>query len=156
MTDGGASPDGGAGPGCDLDGFTAADGDYLTTGLGDFVLLYDGDTAPVRKVQLELYTGSRSPFVHAFTGENFATCSVCLSLLDDCDGTQGDCTVQYLAQSGTVELTAYNDTAAEGTFTGVTAIEVTIDPNTFESTPVPGGQGWCLDTLAFATVVSGG
>jgi len=36
-----------------------------------------------------------------------------------------------------------------GTITGLVLEEVTFDPFTWESTPVPGGEGWCIDTYPF-------
>lgn len=149
-----AGDDAGSDAHCDIDGFgPAIGGNYLTTGLGDFLLLYDGTDAPLRKVQLELYTGGREPIEHTIAGENFADCEVCLSLLDACESPSGDCDVQYFAEAGEVELTTFSDTLIEGTLRGIEAVEVTIDPDTFVSTPVPGGERWCLQALTFSQAV---
>jgi hypothetical protein len=150
---GDVGPDAGASA-CDVDGFgPTAGGNYLTTGLGDFLLLYDGTEPPLRKVQLELYGGSRTPLTHTIAGENFSDCEVCLSLLDACASPTGECDVQYFAEVGTVSITTYDDGLIEGVLTGIEAVEVTIDPDTFVSTPVPGGGRWCLEALTFSQVV---
>ena len=40
-----------------------------------------------------------------------------------------------------------------GTIANLEAIEVTIDPATYTSTPVSGGQTACLDSMSFTAVV---
>ena len=57
----------------------------------------------------------------------------------------------FLANSGTIEITSIGTSG--GQFTGYLAdvelIEVTIDPSTFVSTPVPEGENWCISEYNF-------
>ncbi len=147
-----AGSDGGQQNACELAGISPVVGDFLTTSQGDFAFLYDGESGSIKKLQLELYGHTRTSDSFVLSGENFADCSVCLSIFDGCDGQQGECTRHFLAQSGLIELTTYNDTRLAGSISGVEAVEVIIGDD-YQSTPVPGGAGWCLDSLEFNVVL---
>jgi hypothetical protein len=72
---------------------------------------------------------------------NLATCSRCVTLSQDIDATGPT----FFQQSGSLTVAAGSDQlngAVDATLTNVTLIEVTVDPDTFQSTPVPGGA--CL------------
>jgi len=96
------------------------------------------------------YTDGADNGVHSFTftGENYGTCHTCVLIDSDCDATD-DCTQAFLPVSGTMEVTENGGT--DGTFTAelsnLMLIEVEIDDTTFTSTPVTGGDTWCIDTL---------
>lgn len=146
--------DGGPDGRCDYQGFTVAGSDYLTTALGDFVLLYDGPLDDeIGKVQIELYTGMREPGTLPITDANFADCTVCVSILASCVDQGDGCEAHFLARAGTLELTTYDDTTAAGRLSGVEAVQVTIDPDTAVSTVVEPVIGWCLDELVFEAVL---
>ena len=68
------------------------------------------------------------------------------------DATSSAITRRYFQTGGTLTVNAGSDAlngTLQGTLTDVTLVEVTVDPTTFTSTPVPGGA--CLH-LASAPV----
>lgn len=74
--------------------------------------------------------------------DNYATCSRCLLYFEDPTSPIGRI---FFTQSGTFVIDATStqlDGTITGTLTDVTLIEVTLDPDTFESTPV--ANGTCL------------
>jgi hypothetical protein len=104
------------------------------------------------ELAIELYGFDYDP---AFNGEatgsfdltmgdddNYATCSRCLLYFEDPTSAAGRI---FFTQSGMFEIDASSDHLSgniTGTLTDVRLVEVTIDPDTFESTPVAGGT--CL------------
>lgn len=114
-------------------------------------LLYLSDTSfdtPFDGLEIAFYYGSGAPkdstFSHTFTGENFDSCGVCLLGYEDCGNTE--CNRSFLAQSGTISVTSQGDAGANftGTLSNIVFVEVEIDKDTFESTPVQDGRTWCL------------
>ena len=83
--------------------------------------------------------------------QNYETCTTCVRIAQECD-QDGNCGKEFLATKGTIVFTAIDgDTGTvTGMVTGLEAEEVTIDDATFKSTPVPNGEGYCLDSLEFA------
>jgi hypothetical protein len=82
---------------------------------------------------------------------NLATCSRCLVVLQD-NATQGK---TFMAQSGTLIVQMDSDQlhgSVNATVTNVDLVEVTIDPNTNTSTPVPGGE--CRHVASAAVAVT--
>jgi hypothetical protein len=85
---------------------------------------------------------------------NYATCARCFRAFVDFEGANP----RFFFQSaGTLEVTgsAPLDGALDATVTGLTLIEVTIDPDTFVSTPVPGGACLEIATADINTVPAG-
>ncbi len=155
-----------AGGTCDHNGFTAA-GHYATrypAGSGN-ALVYNGltgTTPPVDVIAVELYYdfgGSTTPGTFALAGTteeaNYATCGTCVLVRSGCDAS-GACTKYFFQTGGTLTTTAHGEVGGQftGTMTGVTLEEVTINSSTFESTPVPGGEGWCISTYSFDAAVA--
>lgn len=79
--------------------------------------------------------------------ENYETCETCLLIYADC--TAEDCAKVFFGTGGTVEVTALDleNGVVTATLRDVVAIEVTIDEDTFRSTPVSNGETWCLDSV---------
>jgi hypothetical protein len=82
--------------------------------------------------------------------ENYETCATCALLFDCPDVTDIDvdvCTT-FEVFSGTLDVTV-NASEATGPFvatlTNARAREVTLDTDTFISTPVENGRIWCID-----------
>ena len=147
--DGGVATDGGSG-GCDFTGFTPDTTD-TTASAADQTLSHLMSTTN-EDLYLELFFGmgaADTPHDSTFTGENYATCSECLIMDAECNADRSVCGTHYLAQSGTVSFSALSRTSLTGTLTNVRMIEVTLDPSTFETTPVDGGRVWCIPSLAF-------
>ena len=106
---------------------------------------------------LEIYPskgGPVRPGVFALTGQNYAACGLCVLVSQNINGGNPEKT--FLAQSGTVNLTALGAAGSQltGSFSDLVLIEVTINPVTFVSTPVPNGDSWCIDSYNFDILIS--
>jgi len=154
---GGAS--GGASSECALDGFSA------NTQLAEYsakwdYLYYEGErsiTIPVDALTFELFYefgADDGPHSHVFSGENYDACHTCAIMYERCFDPE-NCERTFLAVSGTLEVTAQGVVGDQltGTLTDVSFREVTIDWDTFHSTPVVDGDVWCLDSFAFDTTI---
>ncbi len=144
---------------CDHTGLATASEEF-TFVTGYDVVVYGATTAetPYDGLNLELYLGLGAPSepgTHSFTGETYADCHTCLTLARACT-TTSDCAQDFLADSGTLTLTAF-DPEDGGSFAGhlsdVRLVEVEIDEATWDSTVVPGGEVWCLEEHAFSGVL---
>lgn len=80
-------------------------------------------------------------------GDNYETCNECVLINTSC--TLNACLKIFLAESGTLTITSTNS-PFEGYLSNVKLREVTIDPFTFVSTPVPGGEELCIDLYLFS------
>lgn len=81
--------------------------------------------------------------------DSYATCEHCVRVFEDID-QDNNIARQYFQSSGTMEITDATDLlngVSAGSLTDVTLVEVTIDPNTYESTPVADGS--CLHISSF-------
>ncbi len=80
--------------------------------------------------------------------DNYATCERCLQLCMDVNQSTFDCDKWFFQSAGTIVVNAPpEDGALDVTVSGLRVVESVVDPDTFESTPVPGGQ--CFD-LSFS------
>ncbi len=149
MTDSGTMTDGGTPPTCitstlgaqDLLGDDRADGSIawvapITADIGDggpsqLNLEFYDMIEPDLTVPFDLSMGNQN---------NYSTCALCMHGLSF-DGT-GTVARQFFQSAGTITLTEDPFTAGnmKGTITGLTVVEVTIDPDTFASTLVSGGK----------------
>ena len=93
------------------------------------------------------YNGPAGPGNYSLQGSNYADCSLCLFVFAGCNDDY-DCEEIYFADEGwmRIEAMAGPDEPFAATFTGVKSREVTIDEGSFESTPVPVGATWCVDS----------
>ncbi len=141
------------GPRCTHQGFqvVSAAASTCPAAEGGFLELAAADsaTAPANVFGLELLLDERAlgPFV--FVDENYATCERCIRIEAGCSN-QGGCEKTFLVYAGHMDLTAWEDPGGQfrATFTGLRAREVTIAPNLpLTSTPVEGGETWCIDAL---------
>ncbi|QED30132.1 hypothetical protein FRD01_23435 [Microvenator marinus] len=84
--------------------------------------------------------------------QNYETCQTCVTIFEQCSQETG-CAKVYFAEAGQIEFTGYDEEnrAVIGEVSGLQLREVTIDENTFRSTPVANGGTWCVDSLAFDT-----
>ena len=95
---------------------------------------------------------------HDLNGINYADCGLCLLILADCaDVQETGCTKYFYADEGSVTIDQFGQDG--GTFSGsmsnVVFKEVTIDSETYTSTPVSGGETWCMDGTSFFATVGG-
>ena len=108
---------------------------------GLFLQLYPSATTTTWSGMVDLASAENS---------NYLTCSTCILVAKDID-TNGDPVKWFYPSSGTVDFGSvsmdyntdfFGKIIGDGAFTNVTLVEVTIDENTAESTPVVGGE--CL------------
>lgn len=140
-------------PGCDRTSFSGTayfehdeEFGYTTFGL-------ENDTA---FIAVEFYDfGNGSPLdgpgnypIGANTDDrNYETCETCLLIYADC--TTEECAKVFFGTGGTIEVSALDLDAGTVTATlkNIVAIEVTIDEDTFVSTPVNNGETFCLGSV---------
>lgn len=76
---------------------------------------------------------------------NYAVCTTCVSIHTKCDAALSKCEKMFIATDGVVEIkSAPEKGKVFQVAVDVTLAEVTMNPNTFETTLVPGGESWCL------------
>lgn len=103
------------------------------------------DAVVIENYQGEPYNGPTEPGTYDLEGSNYEDCGLCLRAYRDCG--EGGCDRQFLADHGQVEITAIGGAGEKlvAIFHDVVFTEVTINSSTYHSTPVPGGETWCLD-----------
>jgi hypothetical protein len=155
--DGGSGGSGGAPPVCDVTGITTSAQDAFMNDPGG-VLVYNGGAGANDDILVVehwfQYGSATTPHTFAFPGENYLDCHTCAVILTDC--VQGDCARRFLVQSGTLVVTTLdtNSGSYAATLEDIVAIESIIDPATSISTPVPGGETWCLDQHSIAATIT--
>ena len=84
---------------------------------------------------------------------NFSTCHTCILIAEFTStderiffATTGQLNIETIGPPGELLIATLSNT---------NLIEVTIDPNTFESTPVPDGETRCIDSIHFNTIIQG-
>ncbi len=106
------------------------------------------------ELAIEFYEVDGAPFptgtvdLSAGDDASYATCSTCVLYREDF-GDEGPART-FFQQSGTANLGATSFPAPTGDLTDVKLVEVTIDPDTFASTPVPGGACYHIASAPFA------
>ncbi|MFK7989269.1 MAG: hypothetical protein AB8I08_24835 [Sandaracinaceae bacterium] len=137
-------------PTCDITGFTVeseatnriASPDQLTHAL----------TQGTAELSFEVFfgfgatTGAR--VIDFDDSENYSSCLYCTILRVTGGPT-------YFVRAGRLEFTTLTTNDMVGTLTNAELIEVTITPGTFVSTPVAGGDVWCIDSVAFDSTPTG-
>lgn len=105
-----------------------------------------GDMMVLDSYQGAPYWGASEPGSYSLAGSNFADCSACLLIWYQCDENYA-CEKAFLADEGALDIRSMNGVGStfSATLHGVVFREVTIDSETYESTPVAGGDTWCLD-----------
>ncbi|MFO0759436.1 MAG: hypothetical protein U0359_23280 [Byssovorax sp.] len=111
-----------------------------------------GDAATLDLGQLEFYDLMISGKIDLSAGDeaNYATCKTCVRVLEDADAAAGTVGKFYFQKSGSVDLGTSALPSVTGGIDDVTLVEVTIDPMTFESTPVEGGACLHITKVDFA------
>ncbi|MEC9466031.1 MAG: hypothetical protein VX834_09620 [Myxococcota bacterium] len=155
-----SSDDGPASPSCDRSGFTPA---VHQASYAQGAFRYQASTseaAPFDAVFIdsffEQYGGPSTPGSYSLEGFNYADCGLCLLATLGC--TSQGCDTYFYADAGALDITAFGQDgqAFTGVMRDVIFREVTIDPQTYQSTPVPGGQVWCMDGYTFDVTVGAG
>ncbi len=102
--------------------------------------------------RIEFYASDTGPFdLGTSPNDNYADCEQCLRIFEDIDG-MGSQAAQFFQESGTLTIDAASDPEVGpviASTTGVTLIEVEIDPMTLVSTPVMDGR--CIELQDYNT-----
>jgi hypothetical protein len=90
-----------------------------------------------------------------FTGESLADCHTCLQMRRECTGNSCISGKIFLAQEGTASVTQIGaaGTNLQGSLTNLRLAEVTIGMG-LETTLVPGGDTWCIDSYDFDQTIT--
>jgi hypothetical protein len=96
-----------------------------------------------------------APHEFLFTAENLADCHTCLLMRRDCSGSTCATGKTFLAQEGNASVTAIGagGSALQGSFQNLKLAEVTIGAG-LQTTLVPNGEGWCLDSYSFDEMIT--
>lgn len=140
---------------CTRTGFEAVSAQAETSPAAEGGFLYlaaaDSLAEPANVFGLELLLDHPVTGPYDFTDENYATCERCIRIDADCYN-QGGCAKVFLVHAGRMDISAWDDPGGRFTvtFTELRAREVTISADLpLTSTPVEGGETWCIDALAF-------
>lgn len=103
------------------------------------------------------FDGPTTPGTYSVDGTNYADCGLCLLALTDC-AEGGNCQKTFYADLGSVTISQFGQDGGifSGSLSGVVFKEVTIDEQTYTSTPVAGGDTWCVNELSFSVQVGQG
>ena len=99
-------------------------------------------------MQVEIYGGDfggpTGPGTYQLDGSNYADCGLCVVGRTNCTQS-GGCEKTFYALEGVVEIDTFSADSDRliATIKDAVLDEVTIDSNTYQSTPVAGGQKWC-------------
>ena len=117
------------------------------------------DFVIVESYQGTHYNGPSAPGTYQLDGSNYADCGLCVLVYKGCVEANGgmQCQKYFYAEQGTVQINELG--GAGSTFDvelqNMELVEVTIDQN-FTSTPVAGGESWCVHGYNWATVLDDG
>lgn len=125
------------------------------------LLFYTGLTAgdPFDRLTADFYFSlgaTDGPHELALTGEDLADCGTCVLVYQGCSGTSCELATTYLAEAGTLRVTALGGpgTPFAATLEGARFAEVVIDRATQHATRVPDGDTWCLDAHAMGASIT--
>jgi len=136
---------------CDRSGYTSVASDALGFDNGDLWYLAQSTLgSPVDVFSIEIYAalgGASTPGTYTITDDNYDTCGNCVVIQTDCDETLGNCQRTFLANAGKLTITSIGPIGAlfTATLSDLVLTEITYDDK-YYSTPVPGGDTWCIDT----------
>lgn len=126
-----------------------------------FYTAFAGDEPQLEKLTLDFYFpfgAADGPHELTFTGENLRTCHTCLMVRRNCESPRCADGKAFLVQSGSASITALGaaGTSFEGTLSNAVFAEVTIaiSEGEVETTLVPDGETWCIDSLAFDSAIT--
>lgn len=113
----------------------------------------DTDTVPFAELQVISYQaapyhGPSTAGRYPLSGLNYADCGLCMLLVTGCsDGYS--CDEVFFIEDGILDVADFGQTSGrfQATIRNAVFAEVDIDPSTYESRPVPGGERWCVQDI---------
>ena len=117
------------------------------------------DTVPFTEFQIasfqgKPYNGPSKPGTYNLDGSNYSDCALCILIVKGCNESYS-CNTIYFADAGELQISQMNSNGAAflAELTNAVFREVRLDPETYESTPIQGGETWCIDSLSIAAGV---
>ncbi|MDG1483633.1 MAG: hypothetical protein P8R54_28845 [Myxococcota bacterium] len=106
------------------------------------------DAMQILSYQASPYFGPAQPGTYDLSGMNYADCGLCVLLLGDCFASN-QCDQVFFVSEGTLDIDVLSGNGGpfRATLRDAVFEEVTLDPSTYTSTPVAGGERWCLDEV---------
>ena len=147
-------------PTCSRNGFRTARRMATTEAFGIQYAALNTAGTPYDVMLVQIYRdfdGPTSPGTYSLDGINYADCGLCLLAFSGCNGQQ--CEKTWYAEAGSVDITAIGTGVGQqfaATLHDVVFDEVTINDTTWVSTPVPGGQTWCVGEYAYDEEIQDG
>jgi hypothetical protein len=148
---------------CDINGFEVGFTDLGVDGTTAYLYAATTEGEPNDFFSLEFIETAAGPspldngvgtyeFGATTDDQNYETCQTCLLMGQNCTANAG-CDSYFLATSGSVEITAVDlaSNILAGRLVGAELEEVTVDFDTYISTPVANGASWCVADVAFDT-----
>jgi len=146
---------------CDMNGFQVGFTDLGVDGTSAYLYAATSEADPNDFFSLEFIETSAGPspldggvgtytFGSTADDQNYETCQTCLLMGSNCTADAG-CESYYFATSGSVEITTVDlaSNTLAGRLVGADLEEVTVDFDTYISTPVANGKSWCVADVAF-------
>lgn len=105
-----------------------------------------GNMLAVDSFQGAPYYGASEPGVYSLAGSNYSDCALCVVIWFQCDANY-NCEKAFIADEGNLNIHSMAGVGStfDATFEKVVLHEVTINPESYESTLVQNGETWCLD-----------
>ena len=113
----------------------------------------DTDRVPFDELQITSYQGApfygpSTPGQYSLEGSNYSNCGLCVLLITSCNDDY-QCNRVHFADEGTLEVVDFGDRTGQfrAVLRDAVIREVELNPSTYESTPVPGVDTWCVDEI---------
>ena len=138
---------------CTYDGFSAVLAQATFEPDFDFAAIeaFSGEIQPYDILSLEFYGGDyggpSGPGSFPIDGSNYADCGLCVLVYQNFAGNSPE--TFFYATEGGVEISSWDAAAGtiSGSLTNAKLVEVTIDLQSYVSTPVSGGETWCISSI---------
>jgi len=106
------------------------------------------DELQILSYQADPYFGPASAGTYNLSGGNYADCALCVLVIGDCNN-EYSCDQVFFAAEGTLSVQSLSDHGGpfRATLRDAVFEEVSIDSSTYESSPIPGGDTWCIDEI---------
>lgn len=113
----------------------------------------DTDITPFSELQIFSYQGApyHGPATagrYSLADMNYADCALCVLLVTNCSESYS-CDEVFFVSDGVLDVTDFGSSTGQfrAVLRDLVLTEVRIDPATYESTPVSGGDSWCVDEI---------
>ena len=138
---------------CDYDGFNAVLARATFEAEYDFASVegLSGELQPYDILSLEFYGGDfggpSGPGSFPIGSDNYADCGLCVLVYQGFEGNNIE--TYFYATEGGVEISTWDAEAGKisASLTNAKLVEVTINSDTYVSTPVSGGETWCISSI---------